>query len=40
MAIALPPLLPLLLGALVFGARLGRENRGASPQPTWPDTVP
>ena len=31
LAILLPPLLPLLLGVMVFGARLGRENRGASP---------
>ena len=31
LAVALPPLLPLALGMLVFGIRTGRENRGANP---------
>jgi ABC-2 type transport system permease protein len=31
MAAALPPLPPLILGLIVFGIRLGRENRGAVP---------
>ncbi|HWE36839.1 MAG TPA: Gldg family protein [Isosphaeraceae bacterium] len=31
MAVALPPLLPALLGLGVFGVRVGRENRGANP---------
>jgi ABC-2 type transport system permease protein len=30
-AIALPPLPPLILGLLVFGTRLRRENQGANP---------
>jgi ABC-2 type transport system permease protein len=30
-AIALPPLPPLILGLLVFGSRLRRENQGANP---------
>ncbi|QEH36375.1 ABC-type uncharacterized transport system [Aquisphaera giovannonii] len=31
MAAAIPPLPPLILGLIVFGVRLGRENRGAVP---------
>lgn len=31
LAIAVPPLFPLLLGIAVFALRSGRENRGASP---------
>jgi ABC-2 type transport system permease protein len=32
MAILIPPLPPLILGLLVFGARLRRENQGANPK--------
>jgi len=31
LAILLPPLLPIVLGAFVFGRRAGRENRGTDP---------
>ena len=31
LAIALPPLPPLVLGLFVFGVRLRRENQGANP---------
>jgi ABC-2 type transport system permease protein len=32
MAVAIPPLPPLILGLLVFGSRLRRENLGANPK--------
>ena len=32
MAVAIPPLPPLILGLLVFGTRLRRENLGANPR--------
>jgi hypothetical protein len=36
MAILMPPLPALLLGALVFAVRAGRENRGPTPT-AWPE---